>query len=217
MFPTPMLYFGPRHDENTLMAIEASGQKLEVAYREYLQFSFQKHLFYIPLDSVPKEIRDEHVRLLKDYQSIRASLIGNQPMMKEFAERYALKEPTAILLMATDLSGVTAPELARFTYKEQQAWFDALNMLLGAVRFKRTKELRQLINPGYWIWLPIRWILRLPLNTLKVMGFDVVEFEKQFWGKVLLLAFIVALLWVALKWFNISVEQITNLVKAIKQ
>ena len=49
------------------------------------------------------------------------------------------------------------------------------------------------------------------------MGFSMEEFEKHFWGKFILLVFVTAVLWIALKGFNVSIEQLTNLISAIKK
>lgn len=55
------------------------------------------------------------------------------------------------------------------------------------------------------------------MQTLAVMGFSVQEFEKRFWGKFILLAFVAAVLWIALREFNVSIEQLINLVDALRK
>jgi hypothetical protein len=212
-----MLYFRPRRDEQTVRAANLRGEQLEAAYRKYVTHLAQYHMFDVPLDMLTPDVRDESDRLLREYQQVRASLIGNLPVLKDLASRYKVTEPTSLLLEATDLVRLSGPSPIVLNYAEQQAWIDALNMLLGTVRFRRAKERRQILNPFWLLWLPIRFVLRLPLETLRVMGFSVEEFEKHFWGKFILLIFLAAVLWIALKGFNVSIEQLTNLISAIKK
>jgi hypothetical protein len=212
-----MLYLRPKRDEETLGAINVRGEELEAAYRSYLKHTSEHQFFVIPAHILPKNIQEENLKLLRNYQQIRASIIGNRLMMIELAKRYNLPEPTEFILAATDLSRHSSKKPQVLTYAEQQAWFDALNTLLGAVRFRRIKEGRQLLNPFYWLWLPIKVLLQLPLGTLRVMGFNIEEFEKHFWGKFMMLVFITAILWIALRGFNISIEQLTKLIDAVKK
>lgn len=212
-----MLYFRPLRDEETLLAVYHRCEELEDAYRKLVAYVFEKHMDVIPAQNLPTDVQNEFASMLRTYNQIRASIIGNSPVVADLARRYNGPEPTALWLAATDLRTLSSPSPRLYTFADQQACFDSLNALLGLIRFRRAKERRQIRNPFSLLWLSIKWILRLPLQTLQVMGFSVEEFEKHFWGKFLLLAFVVVLIWIVLKGFNMSIEQLTNLVSAFKK
>ena len=189
-------------------------------------------MLYLTLRKQIEEVR-EYAKDIEAYYLLYDELMRDRPgSLVEYLKRrealyYRLPRIEAItvphdgtylfnnFLAHTSISQDGFPLNARGA-NEYTKYRSELMQLFGKMEMKRDAELPRLLSPLHWIWALIQWILRLPIATLKIMGVNMVEFEKQFWGKFLLLVFVVALLFVGLKGFNLTIEQITNLIKALK-
>jgi hypothetical protein len=72
---------------------------------------------------------------------------------------------------------------------------DRLNQLIGKCEEWVETTRRRLLNPFYWLYEAIAFILRIPFRLVEMTGFDVAKFEDQIWAKLFRLVELGVIVW----------------------
>ena len=94
--------------------------------------------------------------------------------------------------------------------------YDKLQAIMGAAEQRKSLELRRMINPLYWISSISLIVLRTPFVIVQATGFNVEKFEDHFFGKFAKLLLLVAILFLLIKYFGFSKEELLDAVKVFK-
>jgi len=89
---------------------------------------------------------------------------------------------------------------------------DTINKTIGSLEVKAGKELRQLINPFYWLRRLLVFVIRLPYTLIEASGFDVAKVEDHFLGKFAQLLYVIVLI---LIFIRLGVESVEDLISLI--
>jgi hypothetical protein len=76
---------------------------------------------------------------------------------------------------------------------------------------KSSKELRQLINPFYWIARGVILVVRLPYTILELSGFDIQKIQEHLIARLFQLLYVIGLIWILLRFGLGSVIDIKSL------
>ena len=76
---------------------------------------------------------------------------------------------------------------------------DAMNQTLGQLAEDEKREFRRLINPAWWVFEVLRFVIRIPFLLISLSGFDVNKVEVQLLAKVFKLAEIAFIVFVLLR------------------
>jgi hypothetical protein len=109
-----------------------------------------------------------------DYTSLPAPAFGGYPIPFNLFE--------SVLLDPSHGEGV-----------EGQAIVDALNRTVGAARDRVHTEAMHLINPAWWLWSLLVFVLRIPFIVLNAAGFNTDKIEDNLWSRLFKVAEVVAI------------------------
>ncbi len=77
---------------------------------------------------------------------------------------------------------------------------DDINKTLGVVRQQVQVERRHVLNPAWWFWQAVTFILRIPFRLLEATGFDVAKIEDTLWARLFKALEVLAILYFAARW-----------------
>ena len=97
---------------------------------------------------------------------------------------------------------------------DRQHIIDAINQTIGQYECLVEQELNNLRNPFYWSKYLFNSIIRLPYTILKMSGFNVEKIEEHLWAKFMNLLWILAVIYILVK-FGLDSSQITNILMKI--
>lgn len=157
----------------------------------------------------------------KGYADIRAKVARGIPRARRIANRLGLVNVCESYPMPA-VGGPVIP-VALFdailfdpTYQgvPRQLIVDALNQTLGACQERVAVELRQLINPIYWVKAVLVFIIRIPFMLIEVSGFDVSKVEGHLSGMLIQIGFVIVLIFILLL-LGRSWEEITQAIATL--
>lgn len=88
---------------------------------------------------------------------------------------------------------------------------DTANQCIGALEHRMRRELKQLINPIYWIRIAAVFVVRLPYTILELSGFDVEVIQQHLIARLFQLLYVIALILILLRFGLTSVLDATSL------
>jgi hypothetical protein len=65
---------------------------------------------------------------------------------------------------------------------DKQVFVDLLNRMVGAASDKVEAERRHLVNPAWWLWSLVSFILRIPFILINATGLRTAKFEAGAWA-----------------------------------
>ena len=89
---------------------------------------------------------------------------------------------------------------------------DTIIKTIGSLEAKAHRELRQLINPLYWLRRLLVFVIRLPYTLIEASGFDVAKVEDHFLGKLAHLVYVILLILILIR---LGVESVSDLISPI--
>jgi hypothetical protein len=165
-----VLYFTARSDLKTVEKVFQMEQPYITSYWALLAHAQKNNLDIVPHQHLSAEIKEENLRLAKDYTEKRRSISEHVSQMSAIAIRYSLGEPTKNLLAATRLPDFGEPNpQGPFNAHDKNYWLDTTHILIGAIKHRKNEQFWHLINPFYWIFEGIRAIFAT-IGLSKLLG-----------------------------------------------
>ncbi len=165
-----------------------------------------------------KKLRDEQVFVLSSewkgaVQSVatRDDPVGYQAVRQRVAIRMTRAVQLAKMLrVPVDFTSLPAPAIGGYPIPfnvfesvlkdlshgegvDRQMVIDTLNRTVGAAEEKVRSELRHALNPAWWLWSALVFILRIPFIVLNAAGFNTEKFEDNLWSRLFKVAEVVAI------------------------
>jgi len=109
-----------------------------------------------------------------DFTSLPAPAIGGYPIPFNLFE--------SVLMDISHGEGV-----------KRQDILDTLNRAVGAAEDRVRIEWRHAINPAWWLWSLLVFVLRIPFIVLNAAGFDTDKFEDNLWSRLFKVGEVVAI------------------------
>lgn len=83
---------------------------------------------------------------------------------------------------------------------DRQWVIDSLNRTVGAAEEKVRVERRHALNPAWWLWSVLVFVLRIPFILLSAAGFNTAKFEDELWAKLLKAGEVILIMYFAVRW-----------------
>jgi hypothetical protein len=196
-----MIYFSVRDDLRHIRSLLHHFEEIVSIEQETRQGLREGGAQYLGPHDMFRRVREESSKTNSAYSGLRAEYAQMIPRTNEICEREGiawhrqgraaplegglpfqgsifeliLNRPSDIMDIDTDLR-------------------DTANQCIGVLERHVSHELRQLINPIYWIGRIVLFVVRLPYTILELSGFDVEQIQEHLIARLFQLLYVIALI-----------------------
>ena len=196
-----MIYFSIRGDLENIELLLRDFEQIVSIEQDTRQRLKEDGAPYLGPQHMFKRIREESAESNAEYSELRAEYAKLIPRSNEICDREGI---------AYYIEGRGAPIEGNLPFQGSIFEFplnrpsdmmdidtkvrDTANQCIGALERRKGDELRQLINPIYWLRRAIVFVVRLPFTLLELSGFDVEIIQEHLIARLFQLVYVIALI-----------------------
>ncbi len=214
-----MIYFGTKSEISYMQELLDKFEKIRVIEQDVREELREEGTKYLSPHGMLKHIREEASKRADGYSELRQDFARMIPRANQICESQSLS--WYISGRAAPLEGGLPFEGSVFDmvldrpsdiYDIDNDVRTTINKCLGVLNNQLSIELRQLINPIYWISRLLVFLIQLPYKLIEISGFNAEKIQDHFLGKLAQLLYVIALI-LFLIW--LGVESIQDLISII--
>jgi hypothetical protein len=207
-----MLYLTPKSEYKHVLGLFVAETRYLETYMTMLRFIEANQLHTFPPNVLPQPKQEEYVQLIQQYRSQRDAINRSLPLASQIADKYGAGDVTSYFLEATEFPDYSVVRPRFFAKEDDTLWQDSVHRLLGYIELARKNDIKTLLNPINWVYLPLRSLLRLPTSLLGITGTVVGKFWDKAVELLAMFLMLVVILFVLYWFFGVPSDKIRDII-----